>query len=117
MGLLQNAFVTEDPERDWPMVRDGIGHQLGTYAGWRSGTDVPGRALEVQPPDEDDIRAATAFGTPEQVAAFLSPLVGVLDEYPEAHLVCRLHYPGMTSGPANRAIELFAREVVPRLRQ
>jgi probable F420-dependent oxidoreductase len=45
VALLQNAFVTDDPERDWPMVRDGIGHQLGVYAGWRADTDVPGHPL------------------------------------------------------------------------
>ena len=35
-AVLINAYVTEDPERDWPMVRDGIGHQLGVYAGLAS---------------------------------------------------------------------------------
>ena len=48
-ALLQNAFVTDDPERDWPAVAKGIGHQLGVYAGWRAGTDVPGKALAVAP--------------------------------------------------------------------
>jgi probable F420-dependent oxidoreductase len=114
-GVLQNAFVTEDPERDWPMVRDGIGHQLGVYSGWRNGTDVPGRPLEVAPPVEEDIRRTTAYGTPEDVASFLKPLVEGLSEYPESHLVVRLHYPGMEAYPAARAIELFAREVAPIL--
>ena len=116
VGLLQNAFVTDDPERDWPMVRDGIGHQLGVYAGWRAGTDVPGTALKVMPPDEETIRATTAYGTPDDVVAFLKPAVDVLGTYPEAHLVLRLHYPGMDAAPAARAIELLAREVVPALR-
>ena len=116
VGLLQNAFVTEDPERDWPMVRDGIGHQLGVYAGWREGTDVGGRALEVKPPDEETIRRTTAFGTPAEVAAFLEPLARILGGYPESHLILRLHYPGMAREPAARAIDLMAGEVAPRLR-
>lgn len=116
VGLLQNAFVTDDPERDWPMVRDGIGHQLGVYAGWRVGTDVPGAALSVMPPDEATIRATTAYGTPDDVVTFLKPVVDVLGGYPDAHLVLRLHYPGMEAAPAARAIELLAREVVPALR-
>jgi probable F420-dependent oxidoreductase len=116
VGILQNAFVTEDPERDWPMVRSGIGHQLGVYAGWRDGTDVAGRPLEVKPPDEDAIRRTTAYGTPAQVVEFLRPLAGVLAEYPEAHLVLRLHYPGMDAEPAARAIDLLATEVAPQLR-
>lgn len=116
VAVLQNAFVTPDPDADWPMVRAGIGHQLGTYSGWRAGTDAPGRPLEVMPPPEDEIRRTTAYGTPEEVVAYLRPLVGVLRDYPEAHLVVRLHYPGMEAAPAARAITLFAREVAPALR-
>lgn len=116
VGLLQNAYVTQDPDRDWPMVRDGIGHQLGVYAGWRAGTDVEGRPLEVRPPKEDDIRRTTAFGTPEDVVGFLEPIARVLAEYPESHLILRLHYPGMTAEPAAAAIDLLASEVAPRLR-
>jgi probable F420-dependent oxidoreductase len=117
VAVLHNAFVTDDPERDWPQVRDGIGHQLGTYAGWRAGTDVPGVPLRVDPPDEGDLRLATAYGTSDEVIAQLTPIVEVLAPYPEAHLVTRHHYPGMDLEPAARSVELFARRVAPRLRQ
>lgn len=117
VALLQNAYVTDAPERDWAMVREGIGHQLGVYAGWRTGTDVPGKPLEVVPPDESDIRRTTAYGTPDEVVAYFEPVVEVLARYPESHLILRLHYPGMAAEPAARAIELLAREVAPRLRQ
>lgn len=116
VGVLHNAFVTEDPERDWPLVRAGAGHQLGTYAGWGAGTDVPGRPLQVQPPPEDQLRVLTAFGTPDDVVAGLEPVVDVLKRFPEAHLVVRLYYPGMTAEQAAPAVRLFAREVAPRLR-
>jgi probable F420-dependent oxidoreductase len=117
VALLQNAYVTNDPDKDWPMVRDGIGHQLGVYAGWREGTDVPGKPLQVKPPSEGDIRSTTAYGTPQQVTEFLSPIVEVLGRYPESHLILRLHYPGMNAEPAAQAIELLAKEVAPRLRE
>ena len=116
VGLLQNSFVTDEPERDWEMVRTGAGHQLGVYAGWRAGTDVKGSPLEVTPPEEGQLRAMTAFGTPDQVVDFLGPIVEVLDRYAQAHLVLRLHYPGMDAAPARRAIELLATKVVPQLR-
>ena len=116
-ALLQNAFVTEDPERDWPMVSAGIGHQLGVYSGWRAGTDVPGRPLEVMPPDDATIRSTTAYGTPDEVFEFLRPLAPVLGAYPDAHLILRFHYPGMEAAPAAKSIRLFAREVAPRLRE
>ena len=115
VAVLQNAFVSDDPERDWLMVRDGIGHQLGTYAGWRAGTDVAGRPLEVAPPDDDDIRRTTAYGTPDEVIDALTPLVKALGAYPDSHLIVRLHYPGMTAKPAAQAIKTFAAEVAPRL--
>jgi probable F420-dependent oxidoreductase len=115
VGILQNAFVTNDPDADWPMVRDGAGHQLGTYTGWRAGTDVPGKPLEVQPPDETELRGMTAYGTPDDVIRYLEPLVDVLARYPDGHLVLRHHFPGMAAEPAARSIELFAKEVAPAL--
>jgi probable F420-dependent oxidoreductase len=115
VGVLQNAFVTREPGRDWAMVRDGIGHQLGVYAGWRAGTDVPGAPLEVMPPDEPTIARTTAYGTPEDVVDHLTPLARILSRYPQSHLVLRLHYPGMDAEPAAEAIRLLAREVAPRL--
>ncbi|MDQ4142174.1 MAG: LLM class flavin-dependent oxidoreductase [Actinomycetota bacterium] len=116
VGLLINGYVTEDPERDWSMVRDGIGHQLGVYAGWRAGTDLPGKALEVLPPDEETIRKTTAYGTPDEVVSYLQPFVEALAPYPDSHLIVRLHYPGMDGGAGKTAIDLFADEVAPRLR-
>lgn len=115
-ALLQNAFVTEDPERDWPAVAAGIGHQLGVYSGWRAGTDVPGVPLEVTPPHEKAIRSTTAYGTPDEVAAFLEPLARILGSHEESHLILRFHYPGMDAAPAAESIRLFGREVAPRLR-
>ena len=117
VAVLKNAFVTQDPERDWPMVASGIGHQLGVYSGWRAGSDAPGRGLEVMAPDESEIRDTTAYGTPEQVVEHLRPIAAVLSRYPDAHLILRLHYPGMEAAPAARAIELLAREVAPVLRE
>ena len=116
-AVLINAYVTNDPERDWPMVRDGIGHQLGVYIGWRGGTDVPGVPLQVAPPDEATIRKTTPYGTPDEIIEQLRPTVEALAPYPESHLVVRLHYPGMDLEPGARAIELFGREVAPRLRE
>jgi probable F420-dependent oxidoreductase len=116
VGVLQNAYVADDPEAEWPAVREGIGHQLGTYAGWRNGTDVPGSDLQVAPPPADKIRGSTAYGTADEVVDYLRPMVEILNRYERAHLVVRLYYPGMTAARSARAVELFAREVIPKLR-
>jgi probable F420-dependent oxidoreductase len=117
VGLLQNAFITNDPDGDWQMVKDGIGHQLGVYTGWRSGTDVKGKPLEVMPPDEETIRRTTAYGRPDEVVTYLTDVAKILGTYPEAHLILRLHYPGMEAAPAARAIEMLGKEVAPRLKE
>jgi alkanesulfonate monooxygenase SsuD/methylene tetrahydromethanopterin reductase-like flavin-dependent oxidoreductase (luciferase family) len=117
VGLLQNVFVTNDPDGDWDMVYRGIGHQLGVYTGWRVGTDVPGTPLKVMPPTEDEVRQSTAYGTPDQVVEFLTPLAKLLGAYPESHIVLRFYYPGMPAEAAAASIELFAKEVAPRLRE
>jgi probable F420-dependent oxidoreductase len=116
VGVLINGWVTDDPEKDWPEVRDGIGHQLGVYAGWRSGTDVPGKPLEVMPPEEGMIRHTTAFGTTDEVVETLQPYTESLNKYPESHMVVRLYYPGMDGDRAAPAVEKFATEVIPRLK-
>jgi probable F420-dependent oxidoreductase len=115
-AMLQNAFVWEggDP---WALVRAGVAHQLGVYAGWRAGADTPGRPeMEVVPPDEATLRELTPAGDPEHVIAALRPLVDAFAGRREFHLVVRLHYPGMGLETSARAVELFGAEVLPALR-
>lgn len=115
-ALLQNAFVWQDGDA-WEIVREGAGHQLGVYAGWRAGTDTPQQPeLEVMPPDEDTLRTMTPAGDPHAVIRALRPLVEAFGSREEFHLVVRLHYPGMDRDTAARSIELFGAEVLPALK-
>jgi len=69
------AYVTDDPERDWPLVAPYIAYQQDTYRRYMvEGTDQP----VPRPVDPDRLRARGPgrgslsyylFGTPEQVAA------------------------------------------------
>jgi probable F420-dependent oxidoreductase len=113
---LQNAFVWDDADA-WEIVRDGVAHQLGVYAGWRAGSDTPDRpALEVVPPDDEALRALTPAGEPREVLRALQPLVNAFGDRSEFHLVVRLHYPGMDLDTASRSVELFGEEVLPVLK-
>jgi probable F420-dependent oxidoreductase len=113
--LLQNAFAWRDGD-PWPIIREGVGHQLGTYEAWGSGADTPSSdALEPRAPSEEDLRSSTPAGTPEQVLGALLPLVRAFGDR-DLHLVVRLHYPGMDLSTASSALELFASEVLPGLR-
>ena len=113
--LLQNAFAWRDGD-PWPLIRDGVAHQLGTYAAWGEGADTPDLdRLEPVPPGEEDMRDSTFAGTPQEMLAAMLPLVrefGVRD----LHLVVRLHYPGMDLETAALAVEIFASEVMPVLK-
>ncbi|MGH2711656.1 MAG: LLM class flavin-dependent oxidoreductase [Actinomycetota bacterium] len=115
-AFLQNAFVWEDTDA-WEVVRDGVAHQLGVYAGWREGTDTPEQPeLKVMPPDEETLRKMTPAGDRHEVIRALRPLVDAFVSRKEFHLVVRLHYPGMDLDTAARSIELFGTEVIPALK-
>jgi len=113
--LLQNAFAWRDGDL-WPLIRDGVAHQFGTYEAWGDGADTPEfDRLEPAEPSDEDLRLSTATGTPEDVLGRLLPLLRALDDR-DAHLVVRLHYPGMDLETAARAVELFASDVIPALK-
>lgn len=113
--LLQNAFAWRDGD-PWPLIRDGVAQQLGTYEAWANGADTPELdRLELAEPNEEDLRLSTHAGTPEEVLQALVPVVRRFADR-DLHLVVRLHYPGMDLDTAVRAVELFASDVVPALK-
>lgn len=115
-AFLQNAFVWEDGDA-WEVVRPGVAHQLGVYAGWRAGTDAPEKpTLQVTPPPEEVLRATTPAGDRHQVLRALKPIADAFGSRREFHLVVRLHYPGMDLETAARSVELFGAEVLPVLK-
>ena len=80
------------------------------------GADTPELdRLDPLPPSEDDLRASTPAGTPQEVLAALLPLVRAFGER-DLHLVVRLHYPGTDLETAARAVEIFASDVMPVLK-
>ena len=115
LALLQNAFVQEAGDA-WDTVRDGVTHQIGSYTGWEQGHDTPGHDSLEPTADEAEVRGWTPTGTPDEVAAALRPLVEEFGSREQFHVIVRLHYPGMDYETAARAVELFAREVIPALR-
>lgn len=72
-GSLQ-AWVTEDPERDWPVVARHLAHQVDSYR--RHMVEGTGQPVP-RPVDPDRLRASESmgplrhfiYGTPEEVAA------------------------------------------------
>jgi probable F420-dependent oxidoreductase len=113
--LLQNAFAWRDGD-PWPLIRDGVVQQLGSYEAWGEGADTPEHdRLEPAVPSDEDLRLSTPAGTPEEVAAALLTTIRAAGDR-DVHLVVRLHYPGMDLDTASRAVELFAADVLPALK-
>jgi probable F420-dependent oxidoreductase len=113
--LLQNAFAWRDGD-PWPLIREGVVQQLGTYEAWGNDADTPELdRLEPAVPSEDDLRLSTPAGPPDEVARALLATIRAAGDR-DVHLVVRLHYPGMDLETASRATELFASEVMPALK-
>jgi probable F420-dependent oxidoreductase len=113
--VLQNAFAWRDGD-PWALIREGVVHQLGTYAAWGRGSDTPELdRLDPLAPSEEDLRASTPAGTPQEVLAALLPLVRAFGDR-DLHVVVRLHFPEMDLETAARAVEIFAADVMPVLK-
>jgi alkanesulfonate monooxygenase SsuD/methylene tetrahydromethanopterin reductase-like flavin-dependent oxidoreductase (luciferase family) len=114
-ALMQNAFVVREGD-GWPIVRDGVLHQWGSYEAWAEGHDTPDHdSLEPTVEDEEAARRATPAGTPAEVAERLAALIDPLRDR-DVELIVRLHYPGMDLEPAAAAVALFGEHVLPALR-
>jgi alkanesulfonate monooxygenase SsuD/methylene tetrahydromethanopterin reductase-like flavin-dependent oxidoreductase (luciferase family) len=110
---LLNVFVSEHgglPEE----VVARVWHQLGTYAAWRVPTDVPGVPFALPPMDRAAVEAGVISGTPDQVIPRLLPWVEAFRKR-RFVLGVRLHYPGMSFDAASNTVDLFSRQVLPRL--
>jgi probable F420-dependent oxidoreductase len=112
----QNVFVWEDGDA-WEVVRDGMAHAVGVYAGWDQGGDTPGRGFVLPAVDEEAVRANEPIGTAHQVAQRLRPFVEAFGgSGRDVDLIVRLHYPGLSFETSAHAVEAFATRVMPALR-
>jgi probable F420-dependent oxidoreductase len=116
LALMQNAWVSES-SNPWREIREGVTHQLGSYDAWDEGHDTPAHdSLEPRHLSEEELRNSTVAGTPDKVAEELRRRIEPFRGRRDLHLIVRLHYPGMELEPAARAMELFAENVLPVLR-
>jgi alkanesulfonate monooxygenase SsuD/methylene tetrahydromethanopterin reductase-like flavin-dependent oxidoreductase (luciferase family) len=115
--LFRNAFVQHEGDA-WETIAGGVAHQIGTYDAWDAGADTrEDDSLTLAPPDRADLRKVTTAGTPEEVLHGLQEILAPFSDHSDVHLLVRLHYPGMDLDTASRALELFAAEVLPALRE
>jgi alkanesulfonate monooxygenase SsuD/methylene tetrahydromethanopterin reductase-like flavin-dependent oxidoreductase (luciferase family) len=112
---IRSAFPWDDGDA-WEMVRDGLAHANGVYAGWDAGGDRPGTGFVLPPQDDDRARASIPVGSPQEVARALRPFADAFGGRRDATLVVRLHFPGMEYATSSHAVELFGEHVIPALK-
>jgi alkanesulfonate monooxygenase SsuD/methylene tetrahydromethanopterin reductase-like flavin-dependent oxidoreductase (luciferase family) len=111
IGIIKSCLVTDDPERDWPMVREGERYRQSVYQSFRSpgagGGGVVGNS------DEARIPQAWVVGNVDECVAELSAFI---EEFAITDLVSWAVPPGVRPERMSFSLERFARDVAPRLR-
>lgn len=106
-------FCSDDPERDWEVLKPHALYQLQHYARWFSEAGQP--AFGDPPVDVADLESRGLYlcGTPDQIVEAIRANHAAA---PFDHHFFWAIWPGVDPAMATRSIELFAREVIPRVR-
>ncbi|MDE3101668.1 MAG: LLM class flavin-dependent oxidoreductase [Chloroflexota bacterium] len=115
LAFHMNAWVSPSGALDTG-VRAAMWHQIGTYSAWHARDEGQAATDELPPVDDEAIARRTWMGAPREVIAQASPWIDAFAER-DLHVIVRLHYPGMRRETAERALRLFATEVMPALRR
>lgn len=111
------AWVTEDPDRDWPTVSRHIAHQFDTYRSY--GAEGTGRVprpvdpLKLISSTANTALGAFAYGTPENVADQLRQRIGAA---PVETLLFWASVSGMSEAMVAKNIETLCTRLAPLLR-
>jgi alkanesulfonate monooxygenase SsuD/methylene tetrahydromethanopterin reductase-like flavin-dependent oxidoreductase (luciferase family) len=110
VGIVRSWLVTDDPERDWPPIRDAERYRMRTYARFfeEAGVDFGlGRG-------GDTIPQTWIVGDEDHVTAELASFV---EAYGITDVVTWGAPPGIDPSALSASLERFATGVAPRLRQ
>jgi alkanesulfonate monooxygenase SsuD/methylene tetrahydromethanopterin reductase-like flavin-dependent oxidoreductase (luciferase family) len=109
IGIIKPCFVTQDKDRDWPVVRAAERRRMEYYAG---AFEAAGRGA---PPDQDRERISQNW-----VVGNVDHCVDELSAYIKDHgitdLVTWAVPPGLRPGDVRDSLEQFATDVAPRLK-
>lgn len=109
VGIIRPCFVTDDPERDWPPVRQAERYRWALYARFfaEAGRGVPAAR------DARRIPQTWVVGNVEHCVAELSTFIL---EYGITDLVTWAMPPGLRPAQMQPSLERFASDVAPRLK-
>lgn len=116
-GCFLPIGIGQDKDEAWASIRRGLFHTRGSYLRWAQGRWDLEECDKDAAEFEDAVREQTVHGTPQDVADALRPLVDGLRGLPltRAFISAILVTPGMTKATGMRAVETYAREVIPNL--
>jgi alkanesulfonate monooxygenase SsuD/methylene tetrahydromethanopterin reductase-like flavin-dependent oxidoreductase (luciferase family) len=117
---LHFVYVAPTEDEAWDDIQDQAHWMMQTYARWfLTGGDVAGDDRLWIIKEAKDIRHSPVakrwmVGTPEQVAPKVEAL---LKNSLNTHFVIGMQLPGVDPHKGTRSMELFAKEIIPRLRK
>jgi probable F420-dependent oxidoreductase len=114
------TYVAASADEAWRHAGEHFHYLLHWYGRWLAeASDYAGDEQMSRLPPPEKLRDAEGllfrplFGSPQDVAAALERSVSSVRT---THLVLGMHLPGLDPDRSRRSMELFAREVMPRLR-
>jgi alkanesulfonate monooxygenase SsuD/methylene tetrahydromethanopterin reductase-like flavin-dependent oxidoreductase (luciferase family) len=110
VGIIRSFLVTDDPERDWPPLREAERYRMRVYSRFAEEAGRGGKALFLE---EDRIPQKVVVG---DVAHCTAELVAFIREYGLTDVVTWGSAPGLPPERLTPSMLRFATEVVPRVR-
>jgi alkanesulfonate monooxygenase SsuD/methylene tetrahydromethanopterin reductase-like flavin-dependent oxidoreductase (luciferase family) len=111
VGIIKSCLVTDDPERDWPLVRAGERRRMEVYGKFREQSGGHGGVSGIT----EDARIPQTWVVGD-VDHCVAELAAFIREYDLTDIVTWAVPPGMKPEQMNASLERFTRDVAPRLR-
>lgn len=110
----REVFVAPTREEAYRLVEEPIMTKYRAYHAWGLGRSRPGEEDELGQPFEDLLKDRFFIGSPDDVA---EQIIKFHKRVGMNHVVMSMHWPGLEVARSVEAMELFAEEVFPRVRQ
>jgi alkanesulfonate monooxygenase SsuD/methylene tetrahydromethanopterin reductase-like flavin-dependent oxidoreductase (luciferase family) len=111
VGIIRPCLVTDDPERDWPIVRAGERRRMEVYSKFREDAGGDGGVAGII--EATAIPQTWIVGNEDHCVAELASFIR---EYGLTDIVTWAVPPGMRPEQMSGSLERFALNVAPRLR-
>ena len=110
----REAFVARTREEAYRLCREPVMIKYKAYHEWGLGRSRPGEPDELGQPFEELMRDRFFIGSPDDVA---EQIIKFHRRVGANHIVMSMHWPGIDGARSIESMQLFAEEVMPRVRQ